>query len=496
MSDPSSPCPDCAAPLPPGAAACPACGAADLAPRPAPPAPRQEGRARGLVVLGAGAVALVAAALWLAFGGRAVADAGGRRAFVIPVTLAPVEGGAIRPTVQLTGTVRSRVRAELAFEAAGVLAEVAVDAAALVEPGQLVARLDGRAAALDVQAALAEVARCERELELLEAGARAEERRRLEAELEVSRAEAQLADIEVGRGAMLLDRKVISQADLDALRARHRAAEARVAASAERLAEAVAGAREEDLRVARARLEAARVRQRQAELDQEKLELRAPWRGAVVRRDPSAGDWVGPGQRVVELVSLEHLEVELDVPSRYAALLGAAPAAVLRLDEAPGYSRRVVLDAQVPAADERSRNFRALARLAPTDATPGAGPPDPLRPGMFVRAEVALAAIDGGAVVPSDAVRITDRGAHVVRAVPAPPPGPDAPPPGQGPPGPTHQAELVPVRVLGAEGARSAVAPLAGGLAPGDRVVLIGADMAFPGAPLLARGAAGPTEAP
>lgn len=488
-------CADCNEPLPDDVgSACPTCGASVAPPSPAPPPATQltasPARGRGPVLLGAGLLALAAAVLWLALGGRGAPPAGGRRPFVLPVTLAAVESGSVQPMVALTGTVRSRVRAELAFEAPGVLTELAVDAADQVAPGQLIARLDPRAADLQVEVARAAVTQAERELELLEAGARAEERRRLEAELEVARAEAQLAQIEVERGAVLLERKVISQADLDGLRAKHRAAEARVAAASERLAEAVAGAREEDLRVARARLEAARVRQRQAELDREKLDLRAPWRGVVLRRDPSAGDFLAPGQRVVEVVSLEHLEVELEVPSRYAALLGPAPRATLRLDEVPAFSLGVVLDAQVPAADDRSRNFRALARLAPDDTHAGV-----LRPGMFVRASLNLAPITGGVVVPADAVRITDGGARVVRALPGPPP----PAPGEAPaqdaaaqaaPAPTHHAEQLAVRVLGVQGDRASVEALGGGLRPGDHVVMTGADLAFPGAPLLAREAA------
>ena len=53
-------------------------------------------------------------------------------------------------------------------------------------------------------------------------------------------------------------------------------------------------------------------------------------------------------------------------------------------------------------------------------------------------------------------------------------------------------AEFVPVRVLAQAAGRSAVEGLTVELAPGDRMVLTGADNAFPGASLLAAGAAGP----
>ena len=65
----------------------------------------------------------------------------------------------------------------------------------------------------------------------------------------------------------------------------------------------------------------------------------------------------------------------------------------------------------------------------------------------------------------------------------------------QGPPGPfgpTLTAEWIPVRVLGAQDGRTAVQAIADPLEPGQRVVVVGLDLAFPGTTLMARGEGGP----
>jgi hypothetical protein len=71
-----------------------------------------------------------------------------------------------------------------------------------------------------------------------------------------------------------------------------------------------------------------------------------------------------------------------------------------------------------------------------------------------------------------------------------------APGPGGGSDEPALVAELVPVRVLAQDAGRAAIEALTGALAPGDRLVLTGADNAFPGAALAPRAPEGGTVGP
>lgn len=432
-----------------------------------------------------GAVAFVGVVAWLVFVPRAGDAPRQRPPFVLPATLAAIEQRDLVPVVDLTGTIRALAAAELAFDVAGIVSSLEVDEGHRVRAGQVLATTDGSEARAEVAARQAELQVATRQLELLLAGVRAEERRRLQAELDVARAEEHLAQLELERGEVLVQRAVLSAADLDRLRSQLEAARGRTAAAGQQVAEAEAGPRAEDVAVAEARRASAEAALAIARAGLEKTVLRAPWDGVIARRNVSVGDAVDRGQGVFQLVDPDRLEVEVAVPSRHAARLGEEARATLTLDEVPGFRLEAVLRAQVPVADRLSRNFPALVRL---DRASVQDAPRVLRPGMFVRLAVELLPIPGALVVPADAVRVTDKGTLVVRAVKAPPPPADAPalPPGAPPP-PELEAELVPVRVLGADAVGRAVESLGPPLAAGEQVLVTGADLAFPHAPILPR---------
>lgn len=407
---------------------------------------------------------------------------GGRPPFVLSVTLASLEQGELRPRAALTGVVRSSQHARLGFEASGRIVELAVDQGDEVAQGALLARLDERDALAGLARAKAQFERATRELERTLAGEREEDKRRLQADLEAREAEAELARRDVERGRGLRADNVISQGEFDAFDAAFAAAGARVRSAREALAAARAGARSEEVAVARAEVELRRSEMDVAERAVQKSRLLAPFAGVVVRRPQALGDSVAIGQMVVELVDFARREVEIDVPGRVAAVLGDKPAARVTLDEHPGVALELRIDKLIPLADDSSRHFRALARLAPDQDLERR-----FAPGMFARVEVQTRTLSNVWVAPSDAVRITPQGPLVVLARPGG--APDMA--GQ----PTFTAEFAPVRVLAADAGRSALEPLAGAFAAGDQLVVIGVDMAFPGATLAPRGAAGATGA-
>ncbi|HVS18980.1 MAG TPA: HlyD family efflux transporter periplasmic adaptor subunit, partial [Planctomycetota bacterium] len=251
-------------------------------------------------------------------------------------------------------------------------------------------------------------------------------------------------------------------------------------AAEQELARARSGARPEELAIARAEVDLRRADVSIAETELAKTELRAPFAAHVVAKLASLGETVAAGAPIYELIDLARREVTLEVPSGVAARLRAGGLALLRLDEAPDFRLEVPLDAIVAAADEASRNFRAIVRLGAQ-----ADPEVVLKPGLFVRAEVDLAPLEGALIVPEDALRVVEAGTIVVRAAP-----------GSGEGAPELAAEWVPVRVLGTEAGRAAVEPLEGTLAPGERVVLTGVDLAFPGVPLFVPGERPAEQAP
>ena len=431
-------------------------------------------RAAGWIaaVLGIGALAF--AGWWVLQPATAAAEDEGGFQFVLPVTLTQVERGSLMPTAELSGTVRAARRARLSFEAEGTVVGIEVAEADSVEHGELLARLSSGDERYVLSLVNAALQLAQRELELLQAGEREEEKRRLFAVLEAARAEAELAELEVERARPLTEERILSQSELDALAAKARAADKRRAAAEEAHAQALAGTRPEEIAIARARVDEAEARVATAQHDLEKTELHAPWRGSIVQRMVSVGDYVGSGQAVFELVDLENLEVHLEIPGRYGPRLGRGVTVRLRTPSDGVGMLETELDATIQAADEAARSFRAIVRLTGDEAQ-AIG----LAPGLFCNATLLFQSLDDVLCVPSDAVMSTERGNHVVRAVAAPGAGPE------GRPGLT--AEFVPVRILAQAAGRSAVEPLFGSLSEGDALCLVGADNAFPGAPLMPR---------
>ncbi|MGM0556577.1 MAG: efflux RND transporter periplasmic adaptor subunit [Myxococcota bacterium] len=195
------------------------------------------------------------------------------------------------------------------------------------------------------------------------------------------------------------------------------------------------------------RAEVARLRE---EVDQHRV--RAAFDGTVTRRLVDPGDWVQPGQSVVEVVSGESREVFVRVPSTVLDELSDEPG--VRLTRA-GESIGGRIGGIVGALDPRSRT--ALIRILPDVS------PDWLRDGGTVDVTLKLERTTDGVVVPTDALVYGVAGVRVIRAA-------------------DGKAEPVDVVLIARSGDRALVET--GQLALGDRVVVRGNERVRPGQPL------------
>lgn len=427
-----------------------------------------------LLLLGLATMAVVG---WFLFGReKPPAPEAQRPPFMVAVTLGEARRGELAPEAALTGEVASGARTRIGFEVAGRITEIAVEAGARVEAGSVLARLDRRDAEVALARAQAAEGLATRELERWLAGTRVEERKRLAAELAARRAEAELARKQVERGRELVKAAVMSNNDYDALVSQDEAAVARVAAAEQVLAEAEAGARQEEIAVQRAEVALRRAEVEIARRALEKCELVAPFPAAVVERIASVGDSVVAGTAVLEIVDRSRRELQVELPSSIAARVPADARVVIGIEDDASFRLETRLDTLVPVADQQSRAFRGIARLAVDEDRD-----ERLKPGMFVRVRLTLAPLHDAILVPQDAVRVLPQGSVVVRAKAGE--APAGAPAGAA----ALTAEWVPVRVVASHAGESAIESLAAPLAAGDKLVLIGADMAFPGAPLLPR---------
>lgn len=431
------------------------------------------GGLRGWGMLAAGLGALGAVGWWVFEYKGAAPVVPPRPPFVVPCTLATVERGTLELSATFTGSVRSLQRARLGFDLAGRLEAVHVREGDRVERGAELATLDPRERAALHAVAVSAWERAKKELQLLEAPARTEELERVRAQVAAAEADARWTSDEERRLGSLVEGGGVTRSTHESMVSQKNAAVARLEAAKAVLRLTEAGARAEELEVQRARVaEAAAVMARtQDEID--RTHLTAPFAGQVVRRLLAPGDTVlaFSSAAVLELVDLSALEVELDVPARHAARLAAKAPVTLTVDEFPAFSLTTTLSAVLEESGARSGSRRALVRLEE-----GADPARVLKPGTFVRARATLKPLEAVLIVPADSVRRTVAGWVVVKAVPPAEAGPALP-----------TAAFVPVRLLEQSEGRAAIEPLGEDLKPGERVLVVGADMAFPSAPLAER---------
>jgi membrane fusion protein (multidrug efflux system) len=141
--------------------------------------------------------------------------------------------------------------------------------------------------------------------------------------------------------------------------------------------------------VAQARLASARLR-----LGKSRIE--APWAGEIAARRVEVGDYVQPGQPVVELVDTDPLEVQAPAPSADVPYLRTGVTVTVRVDAFPGEvftGRLVRLGAEL---DPRARTLAVEAEIP--------NPQGRLKPGMAARLEVPRRTLEGALLVPLEAL--------------------------------------------------------------------------------------------
>ncbi|WP_437681470.1 efflux RND transporter periplasmic adaptor subunit [Sorangium sp. So ce131] len=252
----------------------------------------------------------------------------------------------------LTGTLRGARQTDLAANAAGRVLETFVERGAEVKRGDLLARLDVRAAALTAAEAQANAA--------------------------LARAQEETARRECARYTALRDSGAISQAEHDRIADQCRSAPLSVAAAS-----------------ARARAAAQGVGDGQ---------IRAPFDGVVTERFVDVGEYVRHDSRVVSLVSAGALRLEFTVPEASLAAVRPGGALTFTVPAYPGRSFAGEVRWIGAAVREATRDLVAEAEVQNPDGA--------LRPGMF--ASIALATGEAkGPVVPRSAILPKEGRAHL-----------------------------------------------------------------------------------
>lgn len=292
----------------------------------------------------------------------------------VAVEVARIERGRIEQTRTFNGTLEPAARFRVSAKVGGRVARLAVDFADPVSNGQRVAALD----ADEFEQAL----------------------RRADADLAVAQAELNEAESVVqitrrtlDRQTSLRERGVASDVAVDEATSSHLAAQARVA-----VAEASVTRAEAAVATAQTRLGYTQVRAVWEEGDDERI---------VAQRLVEPGDTVAANAELLEIIEIDPLRAVMFVAERDYAALRAGQRVQLRTDAFPGERFAASVARVSPVFTASSRQARVELDV------PNAG--QRLRPGMFVRAETVLKAVDDAQIVPELAVvRRDDRPAVFV----------------------------------------------------------------------------------
>jgi membrane fusion protein (multidrug efflux system) len=183
------------------------------------------------------------------------------------------------------------------------------------------------------------------------------------AQYEQADAALQLSRLNFDRSKPLFEEQLLSQQAYDDLAAKHKEAEANLA-------------------VAKARLD--------------KTVMRAPFSGQLGLRQISPGDYLQPGQAIVNLEDLDPLKADFRIPDTYVGRIKTGGAVQVSVDAMPDNHFKGTVYAIDPRIDATTRTLVVRARIPNGEGR--------LRPGMFARVSVVLAKRPNAILIPEQAI--------------------------------------------------------------------------------------------
>jgi RND family efflux transporter MFP subunit len=271
-------------------------------------------------------------------------EATGPTAVATPVIVAPAHVGDVEERIEGTGELAAPDRALIAAEVDGRITDVRVDEGVRVETDAVLLTIDPEKRRLDADSARAQA-------------------RDAEAALEVAQREYE-------RAKALHEQGIASDSLLDL--------------------------RGTELSRAQARRDSAAATRGVADKQLRDASVRAPFAGLIAKREVSRGDYVRPGQPLLEVVALDPIEVEFAVAERDSARVAPGQPVSVEVEPYPGERFAGVVSAVSPVIDPRTRTMRVKARIPNADGR--------LRPGLFARTDLGVAKRSNVVLVPAEAV--------------------------------------------------------------------------------------------
>ena len=247
-----------------------------------------------------------------------------------PVRTLVVAAGEDASTRIFPGRVEAAKQVELTFQVPGLLVNLPVREGQKVAEGDLIAQLRRDEFEARLGALRGQLDRARADLQALKAGARPEERLRLEAQLRSADATLSNARVDLDRATRLLRSQTISRLEFDRAQTSYRVAAENREAALQTLDQSLTG-REEDILAKESEIAGLEAQVVEAGIQLADTTLRAPYEGVIAQRFVEQGQSVRAKQPVVKFQDVEEIEIAVDVPE-------AIMASVIRAADITGLS--------------------------------------------------------------------------------------------------------------------------------------------------------------
>lgn len=288
-----------------------------------------------------------------------------------------VERGSVAAIVTATGTVNPVTQVQVGTYVSGRIDAIGVDFNSEVKKGQRVAKIDPRPFQVKVQQAEANLASAK-------------------ARVEKDRADLSLKKLTLDRSAELLERKLLSQSDLDNARSQYDQAVAQLALDQAAIAQATAAVEE-------------------ARINLDYTDIVSPVDGVVVSRNVDVGQTVAASFQTPTLFviaeDLTKMQVNTSVSESDIGQIGSGDSATFSVDAYPGRA--------FYGSVQQVRNSPTVVQNVVTyDVVIGVDNPDlALKPGMTAMVTITTARREGVLKVPLRGLRFRPERATATPAV-------------------------------------------------------------------------------
>ena len=304
----------------------------------------------------------------------------------VSITVAQAEGRDVQRSVQIVGTLLPQEEVTLANEVSATVASILADMGDRVRKGQVLIKLDGREARLEVERSVANLQAAQEAL--------TRSRQMLDwNKANVERSQAVLTDAQVNlkRFQDLFADGGISASQRDSAQTQYDVAVASLRANDAQYESDRAAAKNAEANVdqAVAGLELARKRLKDTDIV-------APFDGFVRKRLVNVGETHKEKTPLMSLVATQALKLQGEVPERFAPQLAVGHPVRVEVEAYPGRIFAGTITRVSPAVDVESRTFTVEASIP--------NPGGILKPGFFSKASILTGTERNVSFVPEDAV--------------------------------------------------------------------------------------------